>query len=300
VTPRKNDQPLYARLWGSGFLDPRYQGIPFRAGREPVLSMADPDGTCGSGRRALLDKLNALNRLQFEKELDPEIEARITQYEMAYRMQSSVPEVTDLSGEPESAYELYGPDSRVPGTFAANCLLARRLAERDVRFIQLYHQGWDQHDNLPKAIAVQARETDQASAALVKDLKQRGLLEDTLVIWGGEFGRTCYSQGKLTRDNYGRDHHPRCFSIWMAGGGVKPGLTYGRTDDYSYNIVDADGQVLNPDKSRPAPGAVHVHDLQATILHLLGIDHQQLTYLHQGRRFRLTDVHGFVVNDLLA
>ncbi len=300
VTPHKSDQPLYARLWGSGFLDARYQGIQFRSGKEPILYMSDPDGPCGSGRRALLDKLNALNRMQFEKELDPEIESRIAQYEMAYRMQSSVPEVTDLSKEPESTYELYGPDSRKPGTYAANCLLARRLAESGVRFIQLYHQGWDQHGDLPSAISVQARETDQASAALIKDLKQRGMLEDTLVIWGGEFGRTCYSQGKLTKDNYGRDHHPRCFSIWMAGGGVKPGMTYGQTDDFSYNIVDADGQVLHPDKSQPTPGAVHVHDLQATILHLLGIDHQQLTYLHQGRRFRLTDVHGFVVKELLA
>jgi hypothetical protein len=300
VTPHKSDQPLYARLWGSGFLDARYQGIQFRSGKEPILYMADPDGPCGSGRRALLDKLNAMNRLQFEKELDPEIESRIAQYEMAYRMQSSVPAVTDLSKEPESTYELYGPDSRTPGTFAANCLLARRLAERDVRFIQLYHQGWDQHGDLPKGISVQARETDQASAALVKDLKQRGMLEDTLVIWGGEFGRTCYSQGKLTSDNYGRDHHPRCFSIWMAGGGVKPGLTYGRTDDYSYNIVDADGQVLHPDKSRQTPGAVHVHDLQATILHLLGIDHERLNYFYQGRHFRLTDAHGFVVKELLA
>jgi hypothetical protein len=300
VTPHKSDQPLYARLWGSGFLDARYQGIQFRSGKEPILYMSDPDGPCGSGRRALLDKLNALNRLQFEKELDPEIESRIAQYEMAYRMQSSVPAVTDFSKEPESTYELYGPDSRKPGTYAANCLLARRLAERDVRFIQLYHQGWDQHGDLPKAIAVQARETDQASAALVKDLKQRGMLEDTLVIWGGEFGRTCYSQGKLTKDNYGRDHHPRCFSIWMAGGGVKPGLTYGRTDDYSYSIVDADGQVVHPEKGRQTPGAVHVHDLQATILHLMGIDHKELTYLYQGRRFRLTDVHGFVVKDVLA
>jgi hypothetical protein len=300
VTPNKNDQPLYARLWGSGFLDSRYQGIQFRSGKEPVLYMSDPDGPCGTGRRALLDKLSELNRLQFKKELDPEIEARIAQYEMAYRMQSSVPEVTDLSKEPESSFELYGPDSRKPGTYAANCLLARRLAESGVRFIQLYHQGWDQHANLPAAIRTQARETDQASAALIKDLKQRGLLEDTLVVWGGEFGRTCYSQGKLTKDDYGRDHHPRCFSIWMAGGGVKAGLTYGRTDDYGYNIVDADGHVMHPDKSAFTPGAVHVHDLQATLLHLLGIDHQQLTYLYQGRRFRLTDVHGHVVQDILT
>ncbi len=300
ITPNKNDQPLYARLWGSGFLDSRYQGIQFRSGKEPILYMSNPDGPCGSGRRALLDKLNALTEIQFQKELDPEIESRIAQYEMAYRMQSSVPEVTDFSKEPNSVFELYGPDSRKPGTFAANCLLARRLAERDVRFIQLYHQGWDQHDNLPAGIRVQARETDQASAALVKDLKQRGMLDDTLVVWGGEFGRTCYSQGKLTKDNYGRDHHPRCFTIWMAGGGVKPGLTYGRTDEYGYNIADANGNVLNPEKSVLIPGAVHVHDLQATILRLMGVDHQQLNFMYQGRRFRLTDVHGHVVEDLLA
>jgi arylsulfatase A-like enzyme len=248
----------------------------------------------------MLDKLNALNRRQFQKELDPEIESRIAQYEMAYRMQTSVPEVTDLSKEPDSVFELYGPDSRKPGTFAANCLLARRLAERGVRFIQLYHQGWDQHDNLPKGITIQTRETDQPSAALIKDLKQRGLLEDTLVIWGGEFGRTCYSQGKLTKDNYGRDHHPRCFSIWMAGAGVKPGFTYGGTDDYGYNIADADGNALQPDKGKFTPGAVHVHDLQATILHLLGIDHEKLNFLYQGRRFRLTDVDGNVVKEILT
>src|SRR5262249_38090668 len=238
--------------------------------------------------------------LQFEKELDPEIESRIAQYEMAYRMQTSVPEVTNFSKEPDSIFELYGPDSRKPGTFAANCLLARRLAERGVRFIQLYHQGWDQHGNLPAGIRTQTRETDQASAALITDLKQRGMLEDTLVIWGGEFGRTCYSQGKLTKDDYGRDHHPRCFSIWLAGGGIKPGITYGRTDDYCYNIADADGNPISPDKSTFTPGAVHVHDLQATILHLLGVDHQRLNYLYQGRRFRLTDVDGHVVKDILA
>jgi uncharacterized protein (DUF1501 family) len=219
---------------------------------------------------------------------------------MAYRMQSSVPEATDISKEPDSIFEMYGPDSRKPGTFAANCLLARRLAERGVRFIQLYHQGWDQHGNLPKDIRNQTRETDQASAALIKDLKQRGMLEDTLVIWGGEFGRTCYSQGTLTKDNYGRDHHPRCFSVWLAGGGVKPGMTYGRTDDYGYNIADADGNPIQPDKSKFTAGAVHVHDLQATILHLLGIDHERLTYLYQGRRFRLTDVDGNVVKDILS
>jgi len=300
VTPNKSDQPLYSRLWGSGFLDPRYQGVQFRAGKEPVLFMSNPDGPCGSGRRALLDKLGELGKLQFEKELDPEIESRIAQYEMAYRMQTSVPEATDLSGEPESMFELYGADSRKPGTFAANCLLARRLAERGVRFIQLYHQGWDQHGNLPKEIRRQTRETDQASAALIKDLKQRGMLDDTLVIWGGEFGRTCYSQGTLTKDNYGRDHHPRCFSLWMAGGGVKPGITYGRTDDYGYNLADADGSPIQPDKSKFTSGAVHVHDLQATILHLLGIDHEKLNFLYQGRRFRLTDVDGHIVNDILS
>ena len=285
VTPNKGDQPLYSRLWGAGYLDSRYQGIQFRSGKDPILYMANPDGPCGSGRRALLDKLNDLNRIQFSKELDPEIESRISQYEMAYRMQTSVPEVTDLTKEPESIFELYGEDSRKPGTFAANCLLARRLAEQGVRFIQLYHQGWDQHGDLPKAIRNQARETDQASAALITDLKQRGMLDDTLVIWGGEFGRTCYSQGGLTLENYGRDHHPRCFSIWLAGGGVKGGTVFGETDDYGYNI-SSDG--------------VHVHDLQATLLHLLGIDHERLTLSYQGRRFRLTDVHGHVVKQILA
>src|SRR6266478_4638646 len=285
VTPKKGDQPLYARLWGSGFLDTRYQGIQFRAGKDPILYMANPDGPCGSGRRALLDKLSELNKLQFEKELDPEIEARIAQYEMAYRMQSSVPDVTDLSQEPESIFELYGPDSRKPGSFAANCLLARRLAERGVRFIQLYHQGWDQHGDLPAGIRVQARETDQASAALIKDLKQRGMLDDTLVVWGGEFGRTGYRQGTLTKESYGREHHPRCFSMWIAGGGFKGGMSYGVTDDFSYNIVE------NP---------VHVHDLNATLLYCLGVDHTRLTFRSQGRDFRLTDVHGTVVRALLA
>jgi hypothetical protein len=300
VSAGQGDQPLYARLWGSGFLDSKYQGVQFRPGKDPVLYLSNPDGICRSGRRAMLDKLAALNRLQFEQELDPEIESRITQYEMAFRMQASVPDATDLSGEPESTFELYGPDSRVPGTYAANCLLARRLAERGVRFIQLYHQGWDQHDNLPKDLATQCRETDQASAALVKDLKQRGMLDDTLVIWGGEFGRTSYSQGALTVDNYGRDHHPRCFTIWMAGGGVKSGFVYGRTDDYGYNIADEAGNPLSPTKDAITPGAVHVHDLQATILQLLGVDHTQLTFTYQGRRYRLTDVHGHVVQDLLA
>jgi hypothetical protein len=300
VTKNKGDQPLYARLWGNGFLESRYQGVKFAAGKDPVFYLTNPEGVSAAGRRQLLDKLEALNRVQLERELDPEIESRMAQYEMAYRMQTSVPEVTDFSNEPQHVLDLYGPDVRTPGTFAANCLLARRLAERGVRFIQLYHQGWDQHGDLPRGIRVQARETDQPSAALLKDLKRRGLLDDTLVIWGGEFGRTSYSQGKLTKDNYGRDHHPRCFTVWLAGAGVKGGLTYGRTDDYGYNIADEHGEAISPDKATFTPGAVHVHDLQATILHLLGIDHERLTFKFQGRRFRLTDVHGHVVKELLA
>ena len=278
-------QPLYARLWGSGFLDSRYQGVRFRSGEEPVLYLTNPSGVCASRRRAQLDAVAKLNRQQFEKELDPEIESRIAQYEMAFRMQTSVPDVTDLSDEPESTFELYGEDAKKPGTFAANCLLARRLTEKGVRFVQLYHQGWDQHGNLPKAIREQCKETDQASAALVLDLKQRGLLEETLVIWGGEFGRTSYTQGLLTKTNYGRDHHPRCFTTWMAGGGVKPGFSHGETDEFSYNI---------------AKDGVHVHDFNATILHLLGIDHEKLTFKYQGRRFRLTDVHGHIIKPILV
>jgi hypothetical protein len=300
VSAGQGGQPLYARLWGSGFLDSRYQGVRFRAGNDPVLYLSNPDGVCQSGRRAMLDSINELNRHQFAKQLDPEIESRIAQYEMAFRMQTSVPDVTNLADEPEHIFDMYGPDSRKPGTYAANCILARRLAERGVRTIQLYHQGWDQHDNLPRLIAGQCRETDQPSAALVKDLKQRGLLDDTLVVWGGEFGRTSYSQGTLTADNFGRDHHPRCFTIWLAGGGVRPGITYGRTDDYGYNLADADGQPLSPDKHRRTPGTVHVHDLQATLLRLLGIDHERLNYKFQGRRFRLTDVHGHVIDDIIA
>jgi len=300
VTKGKGDQPLYARLWGNGFLDSKYQGVKFAAGKDPVFYLTNPEGISPAGRRAVLDTLNALNRVQYERELDPEITSRMAQYEMAYRMQTSVPEVTDFSREPKGVLNMYGPDVHRPGTFAANCLLARRLAERGVRFIQLYHQGWDQHGDLPRAIRVQARETDQPSAALVCDLKQRGMLDDTLVIWGGEFGRTSYSQGKLTKDDYGRDHHPRCFTVWLAGAGVKAGLTYGQTDAYGYNIADAHGQAINPDKSRFTPGAVHVHDLQATILHLLGIDHERLTFKFQGRQYRLTDVHGHVVRDVLA
>jgi hypothetical protein len=284
ITPGKVDQPLYSRLWGSGFLPSQHQGVQFRSGPDPVLYLANPDGVSRTSRRALLDRLRDLQTHAAERLGDAEVDQRIAHYEMSYRMQTSVPDVMDVSKEPQSTFELYGPDSRTPGTFAANCLLARRLAERGVKFIQLYHQGWDQHDNLPRDIRRQCRETDTACAALVVDLKRRGLLEDTLVIWGGEFGRTSYSQGRLTATNYGRDHHPRCFTIWMAGGGVKPGIVHGATDDFSYNIVE---------------GGVHVHDFHATLLYLLGIDHERLTYFHQGRRFRLTDVHGDVVRALL-
>jgi len=280
-----SDQPLYDRLWGSGFLPTRYQGVKLRSGGDPVLYLSNPEGIDDSARRRFVEDLGKVNQLSLEEFGDPEIATRIAQYEMAYRMQSSVPDLTDLSKEPDRVFDLYGPDSRKPGTFAANCLLARRLAERGVRFIQLFHRGWDQHVKLPKNIALQCRDTDQPSAALVLDLKERGLLDDTLVVWGGEFGRTVYSQGKLTADDYGRDHHPRCFTIWMAGGGVKPGITYGETDDYCYNI---------------AQDPVHVHDLHATILHCLGIDHTRLTFKFQGRHFRLTDVHGNVVNKLLV
>ena len=300
VTKGKGGQPLYSRLWGSGFLDSKHQGVQFRAGADPVLYLSDPDGVCRSGRRAMLDAINDLNREQFERELDPEIESRIAQYEMAYRMQTSVPEVTDLSDEPDSTYELYGEDARQPGTYAANCLLARKLAEKDVRFIQLYHQGWDQHGNLKGGLTTQCRQTDRASAALVTDLKQRGLLDDTLVIWGGEFGRTSYSQGRLNA-SFGRDHHPSCFSMWMAGGGVKPGYVHGNTDDFGYNIIAKDGEPLTKlDAEHTHEDAVHVHDLNATIMHLMGVDHERLTFRFQGRRYRLTDVHGKVKKDLLA
>jgi len=279
------DQPLYDRLWGSGFLPSTYQGVKFRSGRDPVLFLSDPPGFGRQARRRFLDDLAAMNEMNLKEFGDPEIATRIAQYEMAYRMQASVPELTDLSKEPERTFELYGPDARKPGTFAANCLLARRLAERGVRFVQLFHRGWDQHNKLPTQIRGQCRDTDQASAALIQDLKERGLLEDTLVVWGGEFGRTVYCQGRLTEDDYGRDHHPRCFTIWMAGGGIKRGITHGETDDYCYNIV------RDP---------VHVHDLHATILHCLGIDHTRLTFKYQGRHFRLTDVHGNVVKQILA
>jgi hypothetical protein len=279
------DQPLFSRLWASGFLPTGYQGVRFRAGATPVLYLDNPAGVSGTTRREMLDAVRTLNEVRHEAFGDPEIETRIAQYEMAYRMQTSVPELMDLSKEPDSVFELYGPESRKPGTYASNCLLARRLAERDVRFIQLYHRGWDQHNDLPRDLALQCRGTDQATAALVTDLKQRGLLDDTLVVWGGEFGRTVFSQGRLTASNYGRDHHPRNFCMWVAGGGTKAGTVLGETDDFSYNVV-----------SDP----VSVYDLQATILHLLGIDHTKLTYRFQGRDFRLTDVHGEVVQKMMA
>lgn len=285
VSKNAGGQPLYARLWGNGFLPTRHQGVQFRSGQDPVLYLNNPEGYNTEDRREMLDYLKKLNEFQKQAYQDPEVDNRIAQYEMAYRMQTSVPEVTDLSGEPDWVYDLYGPDSRDPGTYAANCLLARRLLEKDVRFIQLYHQGWDQHNYLNNSLRNQCKKTDQATAALIKDLKLRGLLDDTLVIWGGEFGRTVYSQGKLTGESYGRDHHPRCFTMWMAGAGVKKGFSYGQTDDFCYNIVK---------------DPVHVHDFQATLMDLLGINHEKLVYKYQGRRFRLTDVHGKVIKDLLA
>jgi hypothetical protein len=278
-------QPLYDRLWGSGFLPTRYQGIKFRSVGDPVLFLSNPPGVADETRRRVLDDLAKLNRLKLEEYGDPEIATRLSQYELAYRMQTSVPELTDISGETKQTFELYGEEAKQPGTYAFNCLLARRLAERGVRFIQLFHRGWDQHTELPTKIKQQCVDTDRASAGLIADLKQRGMLDDTLVVWGGEFGRTVYCQGKLTKEDYGRDHHPRCFSIWMAGGGIKPGISYGTTDDYCYNIAE------NP---------VHVHDLHATMLHCLGIDHKKLVYKFQGRYYRLTDVHGNVVKELLA
>ncbi|NND05085.1 MAG: DUF1501 domain-containing protein [Saprospiraceae bacterium] len=278
-------QPLYAKLWGNGFLPSKHQGVMFRSGQEPVLYLNNPQGLDRTRRRIMLDHLADLHTRQYDHFGDEEIMSRVAQYEMAYRMQMSVPDTLDTSKESEHIYELYGEDAKKPGTYAHNCLLARKLIESGVRFVQLYHQGWDMHGNLPHYIKIQTNDTDQASAGLILDLKQRGLLEDTLVIWGGEFGRGCYSQGKLRPDNYGRDHHPRCFTIWMAGAGVKKGITIGETDDFSYNIVK---------------DPVHVHDFQATIMHLLGIDHERFTFKYQGRRFRLTDVHGHVVKDVLA
>ncbi|NNE94023.1 MAG: DUF1501 domain-containing protein [Verrucomicrobiales bacterium] len=284
-TGRPGGQPLYDRLWGSGFLPTTHQGVKFRGVGDPVLYLNDPPGINRQIRRRMLDDIAAINQEKLTEFGDPEIATRIAQYELAYRMQTSVPELTDFKDEPESVFEAYGPESKKRGTYASNCVLARRLCERGVRFVQLFHMGWDQHTNLPGQIKGQCYDTDQPTAALIRDLKNRGLLDDTLIIWGGEFGRTVYCQGNLTREVYGRDHHPRCFSIFLAGAGIKPGMTYGATDDFSYNITE------NP---------VHVHDLHATILHLLGIDHERLTYKFQGRRFRLTDVHGKVLDPILA
>ncbi|MCY4162194.1 MAG: DUF1501 domain-containing protein [Flavobacteriaceae bacterium] len=284
-TGREVAQPLYSRLWGNGFLSSLHQGVQFRAGKDPVLYLNNPEGVSRLERRKMLDYLAQINQHHEENFGDQQILDRMAQYEMAYRMQTSVPEVMDIENEPDAILQMYGPDSLKPGTYAANCILARRLIEKDVRFVQLYHVGWDQHANLPAEVKRQAKDVDQPTAALILDLKQRGLLEDTLVIWGGEFGRTNYSQGILTDDDYGRDHHPRCFTIFMAGGGIQPGMTYGQTDELGYNIVQ---------------DPMHVHDLQATILHLFGIDHEQMTYKYQGRRFRLTDVHGHVHHQILA
>jgi uncharacterized protein (DUF1501 family) len=284
-TGRKEAQALYSRLWGAGFLPSKHQGVSLRAQDDPVLYLSNPDGVDAATRRRLLDSLNELNEHEFDAIGDPEIKTRIAQYEMAYRMQTSVPELFDLSSESASTRALYGPEVEQPGTFAANCLLARRMVERDVRCVQIFIRGWDQHGNLPVDLKAQCNDVDQASAGLIQDLKQRGMLDDTIVVWGGEFGRTTYCQGALTKENYGRDHHPRCFSMWMAGGGFKGGYVHGETDDFSYNIVD-----------KP----VHIHDLNATLLHCLGVDHKRLTHLYQGRDFRLTDVHGEVVSELLA
>jgi len=280
-----NAQGVYSKLWSNGFLDSIHQGVQFSKGEDPVLYLRDPEGMNKADRRKMLDKLSTLNELAYQELGDPEINSKIRQYEMAYRMQTAVPETLDISKEPDDIIKLYGTDCMVPGTFAANCLLARKLSENGVRFVQLYHQGWDQHADLPRDISWQAKDVDQASAALVTDLKQRGLLDETLVIWGGEFGRTNFSQGPITKDNYGRDHHPRCFSIWMAGGGIKPGIVYGETDEFGYNII------RDP---------VHVHDFHATVLNQLGLDHEKLIFKHLGRRFRLTDVAGRVIKDIIA
>ncbi|QDV50978.1 DUF1501 domain-containing protein [Gimesia fumaroli] len=277
--------PLYARLWGTGFLPSNHQGVNFRKSGDPVLYLSNPPGIDAASRRRMLDGLNQLNQRQFETYRDPEIRTRIKQYEMAYRMQTSVPDLTDLSAETDQTFQLYGEASHKPGTYAANCLLARRMAERGVRFIQLYHRGWDQHYNLPSDLRLQCGDIDQPTAGLLTDLKQRGLLDDTLIVWGGEFGRTIYSQGTLTSTDYGRDHHGRCFTMWLAGGGIKPGLSYGATDDFCYNIAE------NP---------VHIHDLNATLLHCMGLNHERLIYKHQGRDYRLTDVHGTVIEKILA
>lgn len=282
---RGNGQGVYSKLWSNGFLDATHQGVQFSNSEDPVLYLKDPKGMNRSERRKMLNQIAQMNDLSYREFNDPEIVAKVKQYEMAFRMQTAVPEITDVSKEPDSIIKLYGPDCLVPGTYAANCLLARKLSESGVRFVQLYHQGWDQHGNLPNEMALQAQDVDQASAALITDLKQRGMLDETLVIWGGEFGRTNYCQGKILENNYGRDHHPRAFSIWMAGGGVKSGMVYGETDDFGYNITE------NP---------VHVHDFQATVMNLMGINHERMTYKHLGRRYRLTDVSGHVVKDIIA
>jgi len=280
-----NMQAISSRLWSSGFLPSEHQGVNFRGSENPVLFLKDPKGIKRTDRRRMLDLLALQNHEESQRSNDPEVAARISQYEMAYRMQMSVPDLTNTQDESKETLDMYGPNVLTPGSYASNCLMARRLAERGVRFIQLYNRGWDQHNNLPDQIRKQADATDQPQAALLKDLKRRGMLDDTLVIWGGEFGRTTYCQGQLSKDNYGRDHHPRCFTMWFAGGGIKPGISYGKTDDFGYNIVE------NP---------VHVHDLHATLMHLMGIDHERLSFRHQGRDFRLTDVHGHVMHDILA
>jgi hypothetical protein len=300
VSSGKPNQAVYPRLWGSGFLPSQYQGVSLRSSGDPVLYLKDPDGLDRTTRRAMLDDVASLNHLELDSFGDPEISARIAQYELAYRLQSSVPDLMDLSKESAETFELYGKDAHEPGTFAANCLLARRMVQQGVKFIQIFHRGWDLHTNLTGDLPSQTKDVDQACAALIKDLKRTGLLDETLVVWGGEFGRTVYSQGPLSHENYGRDHHPRAFTVWMAGGGVKPGMVYGATDDFGYNIVDKDGNPIDPSVENFTPGAVHIHDLQATILNQLGVDHTKLTYRYQGRDFRLTDVHGHVVKDLLA
>ena len=293
-------QLLYDHYWGAGFLPSNLQGVKFHGQGDPVPFLSDPEGVSRASRRAMLDDLAELNGVAQSELGDPEIAARIAQYELAFRMQTSVPEVADFSAEPESVLQMYGPDVARRGSFAQNCLLARRLLERGVRFVQLMHAGWDQHRNIPTQLAIQCRDTDQPSAALVRDLAQRGLLDDTLVIWGGEFGRTPFCQGDPKAASYGRDHHGNAFSLWVAGGGVRAGTSFGATDDWGYNPVDRHGATIRPTKFRPHADAVHVHDLQATILYLLGFDHERLTYRHQGRDFRLTDVHGRVVHELLA
>jgi len=285
MTSYSGGQPLYDRLWGAGFLPSKHQGVKFGGGPDPVLYLNNPDGMSSTLRRRTLDHIAAMNEMKFDDYGDPEIESRIAQYEMAFRMQTSVPELTDVSNESADTFDLYGEDARTPGTYANNCLLARRLSERGVRFVQLFHRGWDTHGGLPQQLKRQCQSTDQATAGLLKDLKRRGMLDDTLVIWGGEFGRTVYNQGEMTATNYGRDHHPRCFSMWLAGGGVKGGITHGETDDYSYNVVK---------------DPVSVHDLHATLMHLLGVNHKKLTFKFQGRYYRLTDVHGQVIKPILA